>query len=170
MLHFIYRYLTGGGNVFRKMRRHDKAMAREEALELLKNGEYGILSVIGDDGYPYGIPLNYAYKNNQIYFHCALEGYKIDAIKNNNKVSFCIVGNTEVIPDKFSTKYESVIVFGRAEKVIEENEKKAGLLSIIEKYSFDYKDEGKKYINKDYEKAALYRIAIEHMTGKKANE
>lgn len=145
-------------------------MLSEEALELLRNGEYGILSVIGDDGYPYGVPLNYAYKDGCIYFHCALEGHKIDAIKNNNKVSFCVVGNTEIISDKFSTKYESVIIFGRAEEVIEENEKKAGLLSIIEKYSSDYQDEGKKYINKDYQRAALFRIVIEHIIGKKANE
>lgn len=145
-------------------------MLSEEALELLRNGEYGILSVIGDDGYPYGVPLNHVYKDGCIYFHCALEGHKIDAIKNNNKVSFCVVGNTEIISDKFSTKYESVIIFGRAEEVIEENEKKAGLLSIIEKYSSDYQDEGKKYINKDYQRAALFRIVIEHIIGKKANE
>lgn len=154
--------------MFRKMRRHDKAMADKDAIELLNRGQYGVLSVATEEGYPYGVPLNYVYKEGHILFHSALEGYKLDCIRHNNKVSFCVMGEVETLPDKFSTKYESVIIFGKAEEVKEENEKKAGLLAIIEKYSFDYMDSGIKYINSDYQKTALFRIVIEHITGKKA--
>lgn len=156
--------------MFRKMRRHDRDMIFNDTIELLKNGQYGVLSISGDEGYPYGIPLNYVYDEGQIYFHSALEGHKIDGINRNNKVSFCIVGEVETIPNKFSTRYRSVIAFGKVEEVKDENEKKAGLLGIIKKYSSDYVDKGMKYIDSDYEKTAVFRIVIEHMTGKKANE
>lgn len=171
MLYCIYKVkYYGGGRMFRSMRRHDKGMIDNEALELLKNGDYGVLSMVGDEEYPYGVPLNYAYKEGQIYFHSALEGHKLDGIKRNNKVSFCVVGEIEILPNEFSTKYESVIVFGRVEEVKGENEKRSGLLEIIKKYSSDYVDKGIKYIDSDYKKTALFRITIEHMTGKKANE
>ena len=156
--------------MFRKMRRHDRDMIFNDTIELLKNGQYGVLSISGDEGYPYGIPLNYVYDEGQIYFHSALEGHKIDGINRSNKVSFCIVEEVETIPNKFSTRYRSVIAFGKVEEVKDQNEKKAGLLGIIKKYSSDYIDKGMKYIDSDYEKTAVFRIVIEHMTGKKANE
>ena len=101
--------------MFRKMRRHDRDMIFNDTIELLKNGQYGVLSISGDEGYPYGIPLNYVYDEGQIYFHSALEGHKIDGINRNNKVSFCIVGEVETIPNKFSTRYRSVIAIGKVE-------------------------------------------------------
>lgn len=153
--------------MFRKMRRHDRDMIFNDTIELLKNGQYGVLSISGDEGYPYGIPLNYVYDEGQIYFHSALEGHKIDGINRSNKVSFCIVEEVETIPNKFSTRYRSVIAFGKVEEVKDQNEKKAGLLGIIKKYSSDYIDKGMKYIDSDYEKTAVFRIVIEHMTGKK---
>ena len=156
--------------MFREMRRMDKAMNHEAAIELLHNCEYGTLSTIGSDGYPYGVPLNYAYKDNAIYFHCATEGHKLDNIVENSKVSLCVVGDTELIPEKFSTKYESVIVFGRANLVTDDNEKKAALLILIEKYAPDYTESGKKYISNDFNKTKVVRINIDHITGKKAKE
>ncbi|SHI97127.1 pyridoxamine 5'-phosphate oxidase family protein [Lutispora thermophila] len=156
--------------MFRKMRRIDKAMDEGTALELLKRCEYGVVSTVGSDGYPYGVPVNYAYKDNVIYFHCATEGHKLDNIMENPKASFCIVGNTELIPSKFSTKYESVIAFGKASIVEDDNEKREALREIIKKYSPDYIESGEKYIANDSKKANIVKIEIEHMTGKKAKE
>lgn len=149
------------------MRRHEKQMTKNDALELLEKGEYGVLSLVGDDGYPYGVPVNYVYKNGFIYFHSASEGHKVDRLRENSKVSFCVVGDTEVLPSEFSTKFESIIVFGKVKEVVAEEDKRTGLFAIIHKYSFKFMDKGRKYIEDDYEKAKLYKIEIEHFTGKK---
>lgn len=156
--------------MFREMRRANKAITREAAAELLHKCEYGTLSTIGSDGYPYGVPLNYACRDDALYFHCATEGHKLDNIEKNSKVSFCVVGDAKVIPEKFSTRYESVIVFGRANIVTDDNEKRAALFALIEKYAPDYTESGKKYISNDFNKTKVVRIDIEHITGKKAKE
>lgn len=156
--------------MFRKMRRADKVMTDEGALELLHKCDYGVVSTIGSDGYPYGVPVNYASNNEAIYFHCAAEGHKLDNLMENSRVSFCAVGKNEIIADKFSTKYESVIVFGRAKVVIDDNEKKKALFAIIEKYSPDHIESGRKYIENDYSKTKVVKIEIEHITGKKAKQ
>lgn len=155
--------------MFRKMRRMDKAMDEAAALELLKKCEFGIISTVGSDGYPYGVPVNYAYKDGFIYFHCATTGHKLDNIIENNKVSFCAVGESKIISEKFSTKYESVIIFGKA-SIVDDDEKKEALLEIIKKYSPDFIESGKKYIESDFDKTLVVKIEIEHMTGKKAKE
>lgn len=152
------------------MRRIDKAMAESEAMELLYKCEYGILSTIGNDGYPYGVPVNYVCKKTVIYFHSASIGHKLNNIDGNNKVSFCVVGDTEVIPEKFSTKYESVIIFGNAKVVTNDSEKRAVLLEFINKYAPNYMKNGQKYISSDLNKPKVIRIDIEHITGKKAKE
>jgi nitroimidazol reductase NimA-like FMN-containing flavoprotein (pyridoxamine 5'-phosphate oxidase superfamily) len=74
--------------MFREMRRKDRSISSEQAIQLLKNGQYGVLSTIGENGYTYGVPLNYVYHEGNIYFHCAVEGSKIDNIMFNNKVFF----------------------------------------------------------------------------------
>jgi len=153
--------------MFRELRRSNKKMEDSEAAELLTNGEYGILSTIGEDGYPYGIPVNYAYCNNEIFIHCATEGHKIDNIKYSNKVSFCVVGGTNVVPEKFTTKFSSVIVFGRIEEALNDD-KNRGLLMICQKYSSEYIEEANEYIQRAFEKVRVYKINIEYITGKKS--
>ncbi|HRU42660.1 MAG TPA: pyridoxamine 5'-phosphate oxidase family protein, partial [Candidatus Diapherotrites archaeon] len=123
--------------MFREMRRQDRKTDNEKAAAILAAGEYGILSTVGDNGYAYGVPLSYAYSKGSIYFHSATVGHKLDNIKHNDKVSFCVVGATEVIPEDFGTKYESVIVFGKASEIYDE-EKQEALMTIIKKYSSDF--------------------------------
>jgi uncharacterized protein len=146
------------------MRRQDRKISDSETIEIFKKGEYGILSMITNNG-GYGIPLNFAIKNNAIYFHCAIEGSKLDYLRNNNKVSFCVVGNTEVLPSKFGTMYESAIASGFITE-IEGEEKHDALMLIIEKYSGDYIQEGKEYIDKFYDKVKVLKMTIESTTGK----
>lgn len=151
--------------MFMEMRRKDRQLEISEAEKLLKNCDYGVLSTVGKDGYAYGVPLSYVYINNSIYFHCALEGHKLENIKNNDKVSFCVVGQTCILPAEFSTNYESVIIFGTANEV-SGNEKNAVLLEIINKYSPDYIDKGKNYITNSSMKTKIVKINIEHISGK----
>jgi len=103
--------------MFREMRRHAQQMDAASAIEVLENGKTGILAVLGDMGYPYTVPLNYAYRENKIYFHCARSGHKLDAIRSCDKVSFCVIDMDEVVPETLSTDYRSVIAFGRAREV-----------------------------------------------------
>lgn len=151
--------------MFKEMRRKDRSIDNEQAIQLLINGQYGVLSTVGENGYAYGIPLNYAYHEGNLYFHCACEGNKLDNIMYNNKVSFCVVGKTEPIPDKFSYRYESVVVFGRAVEV-HDKEKEDALTVLIQKHSGEFLEKGLKYIQKDSSKTKVIKINIEHVTGK----
>lgn len=151
--------------MFKEMRRKDREIFDEEIYEVLSKGEFGILSTISENGYPYSVPLSYIYYENAIYFHCANEGHKLENIKENSKVSFCVVTDTEVLPDKFSTKYKSVIAFGKASEV-EEGFKETILAQIINKYSKGFLEEGKKYIEKGKNSTKVIRIEINYVTGK----
>ena len=147
------------------MRRKDKAMQDGAIIGLLQNAEYGVLSTVDGNKQPYGVPLNYVLMNNCIYFHCALEGHKLDNLAANRKVSFCVVGRTKVLPAEFSTEFESVVVFGRA-SVIEGEERYQALNALIEKYSPKFVSEGSAYIEKFDSQTKLVRIEIQQMTGK----
>ncbi len=147
------------------MRRKDRALPKQEAVHLLMNGEYGVLSTVSKDAQPYGVPLNYVYVDGHIYFHCALIGHKLENIAINDKVSFCIVGRTEVQPAEFSTGFESVIVFGRA-GLVHEEEKHQALLGLLKKYCSDFEERGRAYIDKLNEQTNVVRVKIDKITGK----
>lgn len=149
----------------KEIRRKDRAIARQEATEILKRGEYGVLSTATPDGNPYGVPLNYCIMDEALYFHCALEGHKLVNLAANNRVSFCVVGRTEVLPEKFGTKYESVIVSGRAEEVFD-SEKQRALEGLVTKYSSAFINEGLKYIEKSAHQTRVFRIKIDNLSGK----
>ncbi len=147
------------------LRRNDRAIPRDEALVLLNRAEYGILSTVSKKNEPYGVPLNFCVIDDSIYFHCAHAGQKIDHIEHNQNVSFCIVGETQLLPEKFSTRYESVIVFGKAEEVFAAA-KQSALEKLLHKYSAAFIEKGKKYIENSKEKTRVFKININHLTGK----
>ncbi len=151
--------------MIKEMRRKDREIFNDDIEEVLINGEYGTLATIGEDGYPYIVPLNYVYYNKSLYFHCAKEGYKLQNIERNVKVSFCVVTSTEVLASEFSTKYKSVIAFGQASEATDDL-KDTILIKFIDKYSPDFSDEGKIYIEKAKDSVKVMRINIQHMTGK----
>ncbi len=147
------------------MRRKDRAISSEEARSLLESAEYGVLSLTGPEGVPYGIPLNFALAGDSIYFHCAQEGRKIEILSANTRVSFCVVGRTQLLPEKFGTQYESAIATGSVEDLSSE-EKRQGLVMLVRKYSPDYVKEGLEYIDKLIDKTKVFRIRLESITGK----
>ncbi len=152
--------------MFKKMRRQEKQLAKVKAVEILKKGEYGVLATVGKDDYPYALPMNYVFVNGKIYLHCALKGHKIDNINYNNKVSFTVVGEYELKPQKFTSNYESIVVFGKAKSVKGDLKEKA-LQQFILKYSPDYKEEGFAYIKKALDKTKIIEIEIIDIKGKK---
>lgn len=149
----------------RELRRTDRALTEPEARELLERGEYGILSTCGPDGQPYGVPLSYCVLDNALYVHCALEGHKLANMTADNRVSFCVVGTTELLPARFSTRYESVIVSGRAEEVFA-GEKQRALEGLVAKYSPGFRDEGSRYIAATGDRTRTFRITIGAISGK----
>jgi nitroimidazol reductase NimA-like FMN-containing flavoprotein (pyridoxamine 5'-phosphate oxidase superfamily) len=149
----------------RNIRRTDRAISEREAQRLLEEGEFGVLSTVSPDGQPYGVPINYGYSGDVLYFHCAREGHKLENLAANSRVSFCVVGKTEVLPEKFATNYESAIVFGKAFELADD-EKRTGLFEIVKKYSPGFIPEGLKYIESAAHKTRVYKIVIESITGK----
>lgn len=159
--------------MFRSMRREKSELKKETAEKILREGLFGVLSLSGDDGYSYGVPLNYAVADNKIYFHCAKTGHKVDAMKRNEKVSFCVVDFHEVVPEKFTSYYTSAIAFGKI-KVVEDNddpEKRRGLELLADKYSPNESAESRaKEINGKLNALVVPVIEIEHLTAKAARE
>ncbi len=148
-----------------EIRRKDRAVDENAALEILKSGSFGVLSTIGADGYPYGVPVNYAYDDGKIYFHCAKNvGHKQDNLRFSGKVSFTVVTKSGVISEKFTTGYESAIAFGYASKTVIEKEKALRLL--VQKYSPEFTEDGENHIKGAFERTDVFVIEIEKLTAK----
>lgn len=147
------------------MRRADRKITDEETKDLLEKGEYGVLSTASKEGIPYGIPLNYCVVGDCLYFHCALEGRKIDNMLENPHASFCVTGGVELLPEQFSTRYESVVVSGTVSEAFDDKKQEA-LEAIIRKYASAYIAEGQDYIIKMSRKTRVFGIRIEAISGK----
>lgn len=148
------------------VRRQDRLFDRDVAVQLLRDGEYGVLSLVGADG-AYGVPLNYVWdRERAIYIHCAPQGEKLECLKSNSKVSFVVVGRTQVLPEKFTTAYHSVIIKGAMSLVADSVEKMRALELILDKYSPHHKVQGMVYAQKSLARTAILRIEIETMSGK----
>ena len=152
------------------MRRKKQLLSTEETEKILRNTTSGILAVSGDDGYPYAVPLSYAYEDGKIYFLCAKEGHKIDNIRRDEKVSFCVVDKDQVVPEKFTTFYRSAIAFGRARIVSEDVVKRHALELLVKKYSPGFEKAGAEEIKKDFETVCVVEIAVDYLSGKEAIE
>lgn len=149
----------------RTVRRQDRGISLQQAEELLDRGEYGVLSTVGPDGQPYGVPLNYVYREGALYFHCALAGHKLDNLRHNARVSFCVVGATRVLPEQFATAYESAVVFGTAAE-IGGPEREQALVWLLEKYCAPYLDEGRQYMAAKDRLTCVVKIVVSHVSGK----
>ena len=150
--------------VFLRMRREERRISTAEARQILLRGDYGVLS-LHDDEFPYGVPLNYVYMDEALYFHCAEEGHKLRCLSRDPRVSFCVTGRIKALPQELTTAYESVIVFGRA-SCVEGEEKRRALLALTQKYAPGYIQSGIACIEKATEKVKVVKIEIISMSGK----
>jgi nitroimidazol reductase NimA-like FMN-containing flavoprotein (pyridoxamine 5'-phosphate oxidase superfamily) len=153
--------------MFTQMRRQDRELTPSETEDILTQGSYGVLSINGGDDYAYGVPLSYVYQGAIIYFHCALEGKKLTRIRQDNRVSFCVVGEAIPMTDKYSMRYKSIIAFGRVREVDGE-EKMAALLALVAKYACDqeYLAKGKEHAVNNLAKTVVLRMDLERLSGK----
>ena len=150
-----------------EMLRKDRMLNQGETIDILNRSEYGILSTGGKDNAPYGVPLNFAYVEGVIYFHCAkANGYKIINIINNSNVCFTVVDDVCLQPEILSTKYKSAILFGKISIVEDIEEKKKGLEALIKKLSPEYMEVGMKCIDKNTDKTYILKMEVAEMTGK----
>jgi len=151
----------------RAMRRREFEMSREEALTILRKAEYGILSTAGEDGTPYGVPLNYALDGDEILIHCALEGHKMDNIRHNSMVCFTVIGRATLIPERSTTAYQSVIVFGKASIVSSDEEKREVLRMLVRRFlPPEMHKSAMKDVDEDVSKHGVIRIKIVEVSGK----
>ena len=155
--------------MFREMRRNKQALTAEETAEILKRNTSGVLSLNGDDGYPYGVPLSYVYLDSKLYFHCAGAGHKLDSILKDDKVSFCVIDQDQVVGEEYTTYFRSVIAFGRA-RVLEGAEKLRPLVELCEKYYPGHLEQTRQKAEHALKNVSIVEVTIEHMTGKTAME
>lgn len=156
--------------MFRQMRRIRQQLSAEETEAILRDGKTGVLGVNGENGYPYTVPVNFAFEDGKIYFHCAGTGHKWDAIRGNAKVSFCVVDRDDIAPEKFTTLFRSVIAFGKAAVIEDAVEKRHALDLLIEKYAPDDPEAGTAEIEKAWQAVHVVAITIEQATGKQGRE
>ena len=157
--------------MFRKMLRFKQQLSDEECISVLKKQLRGVLSVHGDDGYPYGLPINHYYceEDGKLYFHCAKVGHKIDAIRRNDKASFCVCDDGVKKEDDWSLYFRSVIVFGRIEFV----EDRETVYRLARELSYKFtRDESfiQKEIDRFGKATVMFALVPEHMTGKLVHE
>ncbi|MBQ6934695.1 MAG: pyridoxamine 5'-phosphate oxidase family protein [Clostridia bacterium] len=157
--------------MFREMRRKNQVLPENITNEVLERGSNGILSVIGDDGYPYSVPVSYAMLDGKIYFHCAKMGHKIDAITNCDKACFTVVDKDEIVQDEFTTYFRSAVVFGRAKIVTDKELMLRAIYAISRKYCPDMSIESHNAeVNKEMPALCIVEITPEHISGKEARE
>ena len=159
----------GGG--FRPMRRFKQQISKEECIRILQEEKRGVLSMLGDNGYPYGIPMNHWYdpEEGKLYFHGAKVGHKIDAIRRNGKVSYCVFDAGYRKEDEWALNVNSVVVFGRISLVTDGKKTHRIGEHLLRKFTDD-----EAYIHKEIEnalpRAQCLELTIDHMTGKLVNE
>ncbi|MDY2679648.1 MAG: pyridoxamine 5'-phosphate oxidase family protein [Lentihominibacter sp.] len=156
--------------MFREMRRKKQKLTEERTIEVLNRCTAGTLAVIGDGGYPYSVPLSYVYDGGKIYFHCASEGHKLDAINKDSRVSFSVIDKDQIVQEKYTTYFRSVIVFGKAHVIEYQDAKRTALEKLALKYSPDYREGIADEIDGSFKAVRMVQIDIEHMTGKEAIE
>lgn len=151
------------------MARKKQALTKEECEEILKNEPRGVLAVLGDNGYPYALPINHYYENGVLYFHSGNSGHKIDAIKACSKASFCVYDKGCRNPGDWALNIKSVIVFGKIEII----EDKTEALEICKELSRKFTSD-EEYINKEIERSGAgvlcFKLIPEHISGKLVNE
>lgn len=155
---------------FRPMRRKRQQLSNEESIAILEKVTAGTLALLGDEGYPYAVPISYVYTDGKLYFHSALAGHKVDAIRKCDKASFCVIEQDDVQPKKYTTFYRSVIAFGRIHIIKDEQEKLATARMLGNRYNPNDEDSLRQEMEKGFSRMLMLRFDIEHLTGKEAIE
>ena len=152
------------------MRRHRQQLSVEECIGILQKATSGTLALLGDGGYPYAVPISFVYDDGKLYFHSAMSGHKVDAIRSCNKASFCVIDQDSVRPAEYTTYFRSVIAFGRIRIVEDEAEKLVIARLLGNRYNPDQEEALQEELEHGLARMLAIRLDIEHLTGKEAIE
>ena len=168
---------------FRAMRRKRQQLAEEESVAILQKATAGTLALLGDNDYPYAVPISYVYHEGKLYFHSALAGHKVDAIRRCDRASFCVIEQDDVRPEKYTTFFRSVIAFGRIRIIEDEggthdvdnivggsHEKLEVARMLGNRYNSNQDEALQKEIESGLSRMLAICFDIEHLTGKEAIE
>lgn len=156
---------------FRPMRRKRQQLTDAESIDILRHASSGVLAVLGDEGYPYAVPLSYVYHEGRLIFHSAVAGHKVDAIRSYDKASFCVIQRDDVRPADFTTVFCSVIAFGRIRILDDDASKLEAIRILAHKYSpHETVESTDKEIARAFPHLLMFELQIEHLTGKQAKE
>ena len=156
---------------FRTMRRFRQQLSGQECRAVLRRGTSGVLAVTGDDGWPYAVPLSYAYSEGKLLFHCAKEGHKLDALERDPRASFCVIDRDQVVPGEFTTYYRSVILFGTVRVLRSPAELEAAARTLTDKYCpLEVPEAVDREITGALGRMYILEMEVSHMTGKQARE
>ena len=157
--------------MFRPMRRSAQALGVDACREVLSRGTSGVLALAGDGGWPYAVPLSYAFDGEKLYFHCAREGHKLDAIRREARASFCVVDRDDVKPAEYTSYFRSVIIFGRVRVLEDEAQKRAAIELLARRYfPEDSAENRRRAIEREWAGLCMLEMDIEHLSGKEAVE
>ena len=157
--------------VFREMRRKKQVLSQKEVEDILHKGTSGVLALLGDNDYPYAVPISYVYDDGKVYFHSAKSGHKIDAIQRTAKASFCVIDEDLVVPEEYTTYFRSVIAFGKIRVVEDDREKRAAIEKLAIKYApEDTAANRDDAISREWKPLCMLEMKIDHITGKEAIE
>ena len=152
------------------MRRKRQQLSDEESIEILQTATSGTLALLVDGGYPYAVPISYVFSEGKLYFHSALSGHKVDAIRGCDRASFCVVAQDDVKPALYTTFFRSVIAFGRIHIVDDEAEKLAAARLLGNRYNPHQDEALQKELENGLARMLVIRLDIEHLTGKESIE
>jgi nitroimidazol reductase NimA-like FMN-containing flavoprotein (pyridoxamine 5'-phosphate oxidase superfamily) len=155
--------------MFREMRRNKQLLSPEDTIAVMDRCTNGILACLGDDDYPYAVPLSYVYFNDKIYFHSAKTGHKVDAITKCSKVSFSVIDEDTIVSKEYTSYFRSVIAFGKA-RIVEGDERLEAFRALVKKYSGDQPEDARNKEIAGCTHAYVIAIDVEHITGKEAKE
>ncbi len=154
--------------MFRPMRRKDRELSHADAVEVLKNGDFGVICYNNEGGHPCGIPFNYGSTEDAIYIHAANDGGTAASLEANGKASFTVVTRCDIDASDFSTNYTSAVAFGNV-TFVEGEEKFFGLKILLEKYMPEVMEAGIEHIHEAIADCKVMKLSIEHLTGKRRN-
>ena len=153
------------------MRRIKQLLSEEKTVDIMKRNTAGVLALLDDDDYPYAVPISYVYSDGKVYMHSARQGHKVDAVRNHEKASFCVIDKDRIVPEEYTTYFRSAIAFGKVRLVEDgEEKKKAAELLGRKYYPGDTMENLIKVIDEAEKRFLVIALDIEHMTGKEAIE
>lgn len=157
--------------MFRQMRRNSQRLSAEECVDILVRATSGVLALSGDGGYPYAVPLSYVYDDSKLYFHSAVQGHKIDAVRGCDKASFCVIDRDEVVAREYTSYFRSVIAFGRIRILDDADEARKAMEKLAVKYHpRDIPAHRQAHIASAGSGMCMIELAVEHLSGKAAKE